>query len=162
MSEKINPMNALNYLPQPLTIITAGDYGNRSRRGGMTAAWVSRVSWDPPLLMVSIAPSRHTLTLIREYGEFVVNVIGKTLEKAAYEVFGFKSGRIVDKFVESGVKIRRGEKTRAPVLEDSIVAMECKLVKTVEAGDHVLVVGEVVNAIKFLDETPSILMPETS
>ncbi|MEM2051064.1 MAG: flavin reductase [Thermoproteota archaeon] len=65
---------------------------------------------------------------------------------------------MVDKFVESGVKARRGEKTRAPVLEDAVIAVECRLVKTVEAGDHILVVGEVVNAIKFSDEPPSIFM----
>ncbi|MEM2945749.1 MAG: flavin reductase family protein [Thermoproteota archaeon] len=158
MPEKIRPMDALLYLPQPLVIVTAGDYEDASRRGGMTAAWVSRVSWSPPLLIVSIVPSRHTLELIKEYGEFVVNVVGKTLENAAYGVFGTKSGKIVDKFVESGVKARRGEKTRAPVLEDAVIAVECRLVKTVEAGDHILVVGEVVNAIKFSDEPPSIFM----
>jgi flavin reductase (DIM6/NTAB) family NADH-FMN oxidoreductase RutF len=82
----------------------------------------------------------------------------RKLENAAYGVFGTRSGRVVDKFIESGVKFRRGEKTRAPVLEDAVITVECKLVKTVEAGDHILVVGEVVNAIKFSDEPPSIFM----
>ncbi|MEM2087560.1 MAG: flavin reductase family protein [Thermoproteota archaeon] len=158
MPEKVPPVDALLFLPQPLTIVTAGDYENSGRRGGMTAAWVSRVSWNPPLLIVSLVPSRHTLELIKEYGEFVVNVVGKTLENAAYGVFGTKSGRAVDKFIESGVKFRKGEKTKAPVLEDAVIAIECKLVKTVETGDHILVVGEVVNATKFSDETPSIFM----
>lgn len=158
MPEKVRPMDALLYLPQPLTIVTAGDYENNNRRGGMTAAWVSRVSWNPPLLIVSIVPSRYTFELIKEYGEFVVNVIGKKLENAAYGVFGSKSGRVVDKFVESGVKFRKGEKTKAPVLEEAVIAVECRLVKTVEVGDHILVVGEVVNAIKFSDEPPSVFM----
>ncbi len=108
------------YLPQPLTIVTAGDCGDSGHRGGMTAAWVSRVSWDPPLLIVSIVPSRYTLALIKEYGEFVVNVVGRRLENAAYGVFGTRSGKIVDKLVESDVKFRRGEETKAPVLEERL------------------------------------------
>jgi flavin reductase (DIM6/NTAB) family NADH-FMN oxidoreductase RutF len=59
-------MDALDYLPQPLIIITTGDFENSKRRGSMTAAWVSRVSWNPPLVMVSVAPSRYTLELIEE------------------------------------------------------------------------------------------------
>ncbi|MGB9805477.1 MAG: flavin reductase family protein [Thermoproteota archaeon] len=48
MSTKLSPMDALDYLPQPLIIITTGDFENSKRRGSMTAAWVSRVSWNPP------------------------------------------------------------------------------------------------------------------
>ncbi|MEM2088265.1 MAG: flavin reductase [Thermoproteota archaeon] len=67
--------------------------------------------------------------------------MGGRLEKAAYGVFGSKTGRGLDKIAESRVKARRGEKTRVPLLEDATVSLECRLVKTVEAGDHVLVIG---------------------
>lgn len=159
MPLKLDPDSALNHLPQPLVIVTAGDFEKPSRRGGMTAAWVSRVSMSPPLIMVSIAPSRYTLELIKENGEFVVNIVGGKLEKAAYGVFGSKTGRGRDKIAESRVKARRGEETGAPILEDATVALECRLVKTVEAGDHVLVIGEVVNALKFSDEQPIVFTP---
>jgi len=62
--------------------------------------------------MVSIAPSRYTLELVKEYGEFAVNIVGRRLEKAAYGVFGSRTGRGIDKLSESGVKARGGEKTR--------------------------------------------------
>jgi len=87
----------------------------------MAAAWVSRVSMSLPLIMVSIAPSRYTLRL--EYGEFAVNIVGRRLEKAAYGVFGSRTGRGIDKLSESGVKARRGKKTRAPILEDAPVSV---------------------------------------
>jgi len=125
----------------------------------MTAAWVSRVSMSPPLIMVSIAPSRYTLELIRRNGEFAVNIVGETLEKTAYGIFGSRTGRGIDKIAESRVKARRGEKTVVPLLEEATVALECKLVKTVEAGDHVLVIGEVVNALKFSEEQPIVFTP---
>jgi len=159
MPLRLDPNSALDHLPQPLVIVTAGDFEKPGQRGGMTAAWVSRVSMSPPLIMVSIAPSRYTLELVREHGEFAVNIVGRRLEKAAYSIFGSRTGRGMDKIAESGVKARKGGKTRAPILEDATVSLECRLVKTVEAGDHVLVVGEVVNAFKFSDEQPLVLTP---
>ncbi|MEM3659804.1 MAG: flavin reductase family protein [Thermoproteota archaeon] len=115
MSLRLDPDSALNHLPQPLVIVTAGDFEKPSRRGGMTAAWVSRVSMSPPLIMVSIAPSRYTLELLRENGEFAVNIVGGRLEKAAYGVFGSKTGRGRDKIAESRVKARRGGENKSPI-----------------------------------------------
>ncbi|MEM0024535.1 MAG: flavin reductase family protein [Thermofilaceae archaeon] len=151
---ELDPFEALDYLPQPLVIVTAGDPERAGRRGGMTAAWVSRVSWDPPLLAVAMAPARYTLELIKERGEFVVNVIGKSLEKEAFGVFGSVSGRTTDKFESSKVKLAKAKCVTAPVLADAIVALECKLEKLVEVGDHILAVGRVVCAQKLRDEKP--------
>jgi len=151
-------MDALDFLPHPLVIVTAGDPDNPKRRGGMTAAWCSRVSWSPPLIMVSIAPSRYTLELIQETKEFAVNVVGESLEKAAYGVFGTMSGRYVDKFKESGVKMGRARSIKAPIIEDATVVLECRLVKIVEAGDHFIVVGEVVDASRFKNEEPLVFL----
>jgi flavin reductase (DIM6/NTAB) family NADH-FMN oxidoreductase RutF len=124
----------------------------------MTAAWVTRVSWDPPLIAVSIAPSRYTFELIKESKEFAINIVGEKLEKVAYGIFGSKSGRHVDKLKESEVRFGKAESIKAPVIEDSTVALECRLVKTVEVGDHVLVVGEVVGATKFSEEEPLVFI----
>jgi len=154
----IDPMKALNYLPHPLVIVTAGDPDNPKKRGGMTAAWCSRVSWSPPMIMVSIAPSRYTLELIRWTKEFAINLVGESLEDAAYGVFGTKSGRYVDKFKESGVKMGRARSIKAPIIEDSTLVLECRLVKEVEAGDHVIVIGEVVDASSFKDEEPLVFL----
>lgn len=150
----LDPAEALDYLPQPLVIVTAGDPDKPGQRGGMTAAWVSRVSWDPPLLMVAMSPARYTLELIKERGEFVANIVGRSLEKEAYGVFGSTSGRNVDKFERSGAKVLKAKRIVAPVLADAVVAIECKLEKMVEVGDHVIVVGRVVHAHRLRDEKP--------
>ncbi|MEM2051063.1 MAG: flavin reductase family protein [Thermoproteota archaeon] len=110
MPEKIRPMDALLYLPQPLVIVTAGDYEDASRRGGMTAAWVSRVSWSPPLLIVSIVPSRHTLELIKEYEEFVVNVVGKRLKTLRTGFSELNRGRLLTNLLRVVSKLEGGRK----------------------------------------------------
>jgi len=158
MRTHLEPMEALDYLPSPLVIVTAGDPEDPKHRGGMTAAWVTRVSWSPPLVAVSIAPSRYTLELIKETKEFAINIVGEKLERAAYGIFGSKSGRYLDKLKESGVRFGKAEIIKAPVIEDSTVALECKLVKMVEAGDHIIVIGEVVNANKFSNEHPLVFI----
>jgi flavin reductase (DIM6/NTAB) family NADH-FMN oxidoreductase RutF len=112
------------------------------KANGMTAAWYSRVSFDPPLIMVSVAPKRFTHDLIKKSGFFCVNILAEDqlhLSKA----FGFSSGRTKDKF--AGVGQRLG-KTGSPVLEGVAGFLDCKLVSAFEAGDHTLFVGEVQDA----------------
>ena len=109
---------------------------------GMTASWVSQVSFNPLLVMVSIAPPRYSHDLIKESGIFAVNVL--TPEQVDLgKRFGYKSGRKMDKF--AGLDYLTGA-TGAPILPQAYGYLECKLVHTFTAGDHTLFVGEVVAA----------------
>jgi flavin reductase (DIM6/NTAB) family NADH-FMN oxidoreductase RutF len=109
---------------------------------GMTASWVSQVSLNPLLVMVSIAPPRYSHDLIKESGIFAVNVL--TPEQVDLgKRFGYKSGRKVDKF--AGLDYLTAA-TGAPILPQAYGYLECKLVHTFTAGDHTLFVGEVVAA----------------
>ncbi len=154
--EKLDPIYALNEIPHPITIITVGEYGGEGKYNGMTAAWVSRISWDPPLVMVSISPKRYTWELIREYREFAINIVPRELLEQAIKIFGMKSGREVNKFEESKVKVRRGNKISAPVILDASVVIECKVENIIEAGDHYMVIGRAVEAYKMKEEKPTI------
>ncbi|MBX6422980.1 flavin reductase family protein [Thermosulfurimonas sp. F29] len=124
------------YIPQGVFVITVrhGDKIN-----GMTAAWVSQVSFRPRLLAVAIAPERYTYELLKESGVFCINVLGDDQVDLARH-FGFKSGREVDKF--AGVPYLNALKG-SPVLKSAIAYFECTVVSTCEVGDHVLFVGEV-------------------
>lgn len=109
---------------------------------GMTASWVSQVSLNPLLLMVSIAPPRYTHDLIMESRIFAVNVL--TQEQVDLgKRFGYKSGRKVDKF--AGLEYITA-KTGAPILPQAYAYFDLKLVDTFPAGDHTLFVGEVLDA----------------
>jgi len=114
----------------------------KEKINGMTAAWVSQVSLNPLMLMVSIAPARHTHNLIKESGYFAVNVLGEEQENLA-SYFGFQSGRNVDKFKD---KKYSDAPKGSPVLEEAIAFFECKVVDTFKAGDHALFIGEVLTA----------------
>lgn len=107
----------------------------------MTAAWVSRASFMPPLITVSIGKTRHSHDMIRESGVFAVNVLGAdNIETGKH--FGLKTGKKSDKFegVDYLTKV-----TGSPILKDCISWMDCKVVSYHDAGDHTLFVGEVLD-----------------
>jgi flavin reductase (DIM6/NTAB) family NADH-FMN oxidoreductase RutF len=114
----------------------------KDRINGMTAAWVSQVSFNPLLVMVSIAPPRYSHDLIKESGVLAINVLTRDQVELGKR-FGYKSGRQVDKF--AGLDYTTA-KTGAPILPQSYAYLDLKLVSTFPAGDHTLFVGEVVDA----------------
>jgi flavin reductase (DIM6/NTAB) family NADH-FMN oxidoreductase RutF len=128
------------------TTLVHGVYVVTTRLGdkinGMTAAWVSQVSLNPLLVMVSIAPSRYSHTLIKESGFFALNVLAADQVELAKR-FGYKSGRKVDKF--AGLKYQEAG-SGAPVLPQAHAYLDLKLIHTYTAGDHTLFIGEVVEA----------------
>jgi len=129
-----------------MTALVHGVYVVTTRVGdrvnGMTAAWVSQVSLNPLLLMVSIAPARYSHELIKESGIFAINVL-TTEQVDLGKRFGYKSGRKVDKF--AGMEYIT-DTTGAPILPQAYAYFDLKLVDTYPAGDHTLFVGEVVAA----------------
>jgi flavin reductase (DIM6/NTAB) family NADH-FMN oxidoreductase RutF len=131
---------------EAFTALVHGVYVVTTRVGekvnGMTAAWVSQVSLNPLLVMVSIAPARFSHTLIKESGIFAINVLTKDQAELAKR-FGFKSGRKIDKFV--GLDYLTAI-TGAPILPQAFAYLDLKLVHTYVAGDHTLFVGEVMEA----------------
>jgi flavin reductase (DIM6/NTAB) family NADH-FMN oxidoreductase RutF len=138
-------------LISPMTIITVGD----GKRNGFTAALVSMVSAfsDPPLLMVSVWKRNLSYDLIGERKEFAVNTICKDQIEIA-KLFGAKSGRDTDKFEETSVETFPASKIKAPLLKESPVNLECKVIKQIDSGDCVTFIAEVVAAHKNNDKEP--------
>jgi flavin reductase (DIM6/NTAB) family NADH-FMN oxidoreductase RutF len=120
------------------------------RVNGMTAAWVSQVSFRPLLLSVAVAPERFTHELIDRSGYFAVNTLGQG-QAALARAFGFRSGRKVDKFEGVG---HHPAANGSPVLEEAVAYVECRVVDRLTAGDHTLFIGEVVEGAVLKDEEP--------
>jgi len=119
----------------------------KDKVNGMTAAWISQVSFQPVMLMVSVAPARYTHGIIKESGYFAVNTLSEGQEGLA-QLFGFKSGRKFNKFEKvSFFDAPNG----SPVLDEAMAYFECKVTDTFIAGDHSLFIGSVV-AAKMLKE----------
>lgn len=111
------------------------------RVNAMTAAWVARASFDPPLITVSVGRTRFTHDMIKGSGVFAVNVLSPDA-MATGKHFGMKSGKKTDKF--AGVEYFTSV-TGSPILKDCIAWMDCAVVSLCDAGDHTLFIGEVLD-----------------
>ncbi|MBI5000351.1 MAG: flavin reductase [Euryarchaeota archaeon] len=145
----VKPGVALSNLPMPVTVITVK---KGSAINGMAAAWVSQVSIKPPMLMAAISPKRYTWEMMDGVELFAVCVLGEG-QKQVGKVFGSVSGRSKDKFKLLGIKPELG-RGGTPLIPGSTAAMVCAKKDCVLAGDHYIVVGEVVEAWKGSDAAP--------
>lgn len=111
----------------------------------MACAWATPVSEEPPIVVVCVSKESHTAKLIRQSKEYAINIPAKSLLKALL-ICGKHSGRDTDKFIKAGLKRRKGKKIEAPLIEGCIGHIECKLRKTVEAGECYAFLGDVAAA----------------
>ena len=111
------------------------------QRDAFTAAWVMQVSFAPLLLAVSINPDNASYPLLHAGGGFTVNVLRRgQLDLARH--FGTRSGRDQDKL--AGIAWRPG-RNGAPILEEAVAYLDCELRTSLLVGDHVLVIGRVID-----------------
>lgn len=120
---------------------------NQGKVNGSTVAWVTPVSFDPLLVMVSLAKIRVSHDLVKQSGYFGLNVLSTEQVELARH-FGFKTARDTDKL--EGVNYSTSD-NGLPILEGAAAYIECRVVNTYPAGEHTLFVGEVVSA-RTLDE----------
>lgn len=131
---------ALRTIPYGLYVLTADD-----GQGGIAAAtvnWVTQASFAPPLVAVGVKADSGARATIGAAGHFALNVLGKDDKGVAFTFF--KPTEVADGKL-SGQPYVSGT-SGAPILTGAVAAIECKVVTIVEAGDHHLVVGEVIEA----------------
>jgi flavin reductase (DIM6/NTAB) family NADH-FMN oxidoreductase RutF len=127
------------------------------RRNAFTAAWVTQVSFDPLLIALSINPANASHPLLAGSGAFTVNVLARGSVALARD-FGLRSGRDVDKLTT--VRWRAGG-AGAPVLEDGVAYLDCRVVDRYPAGDHEIVVARVVSGSVTRPDVLPMLYSET-
>ena len=103
----------------------------------ITVAWTGIVNSDPPMLSVSIRPSRHSYAQIVQSGVFCLNLVSRDMCKAA-DYCGVKSGRDVDKFRETGLHARAVEGFDAPAIEEAPAFLCCRVQQRIPLGSHEL------------------------
>jgi len=138
---------ALRSLKPERVILVISEDKKHSRHNIMPACWFSRVSFEPPLVMVSIGKTRYTHELLKNSKYFVIAVPSKKLEHAV-RVAGSCSGRNMDKFTELSLKTVEGKITGLPLLADAAYNFECEKQKAVDAGDHTLFIAKVLGAYR--------------
>jgi flavin reductase (DIM6/NTAB) family NADH-FMN oxidoreductase RutF len=115
------------------------------RRSICPLGWTMRTSASPPMMAISVAPSRYTHGLIGGAGAFVLAYPGRELAQATLEC-GTHSGRDTDKFARVGVTTSPARHVPAPLIQECVVNLECRLVERFVTGDHTIFVGEVLAA----------------
>lgn len=128
--------------PLPAVMVSLCDRNGKPNI--ITLAWAGTVCSSPPMVSVSIRPERYSYDIIKETGEFVVNLTTKGLAFAT-DFCGVKSGRDIDKFKELSLTPSESEMVRAPGILESPVNIECKLKEIIKLGSHDAFLAEVVN-----------------
>lgn len=110
---------------------------------GMTASWVSQASLEPPMVVVAVENTSKTIGMIRDAHHFALNVLLDGQRELAGKL-GRGSASTPHKL--KGVKTKPAPVSGAPILSDALGWVDCRVVATLPAGDHTLVLGEVVEA----------------
>jgi len=129
--------------PRPALLVTCCD--NDGKPNVLSVAWHSPLSISPPLVGISIAPTRYSHDLIASTGEYVINVVGSEM-RSVVDFCGNKSGREIDKITQSSLRIQPASMVRPPILSDSLGYLECRVENAVVVGDHTWFVGIVLYA----------------
>lgn len=137
--------------PLPAVMVSCGDM---EKSNIITVAWTGIINTDPAMVYISVRPSRYSYNIIKESGEFVINLTTKDLAYAT-DWCGVKSGEKVDKFKEMHLTKEKAKYVKCPMIKESPVSVECRVKEIRELGSHHMFVAEVlaINADeKYIDE----------
>ncbi|HJB54250.1 MAG TPA: flavin reductase family protein [Candidatus Olsenella avistercoris] len=127
----------------PLPAVMVSCASAAGEKNIVTVAWAGTVCTNPPMLSISLRPERHSYGLIRESGEFVVNLVTRRLARAC-DWCGVRSGRDYDKWAECGLTPAPAAKIElAPAIAESPVSIECRVRDVLELGSHHLFLADV-------------------
>jgi len=135
----LKPSAAL--FPVPVVLVTC--QGKEGKPNIITIAWAGVVCSEPPMISISVRPGRHSHGLIKESGEFVVNIPSAAMLRTT-DFCGTVSGRKVDKFKEARLTPLPANKVRAPLIKECPVNLECQVHHSMLLGTHEIFIGEVV------------------
>ncbi len=142
MNEKVNWKPGTLIYPLPAALISCGN--SPENYNVLTISWLGTICSNPPMCYISVRPERHSYNIIKEAGEFVINL---TNEEMAYATdwCGVKSGKDFNKFAEMKLTPVKGEKVNAPIVNESPLCIECKVKEIIPLGSHDMFIAEVVN-----------------
>lgn len=130
--------NMLYPLPAVMVSVTDGE----GKDNIITVAWAGTVCTNPPMVSISVRPSRYSYDMIKKTGEFVINLTTEELAFAT-DYCGVRSGRDVDKFKEMNLTKEKAEFVSAPMIKESPVCIECRVKEIRELGSHHMFLADV-------------------
>ena len=127
--------------PLPAVMVSCGS--SPDQYNIITIAWTGTVCTDPPMCYISVRPSRHSYQLIKDSGDFVINLTTRELARQT-DWCGVKSGSKVNKFKEMKLTPVQADEVSAPLIKESPINIECKVKDILELGIHHMFLAEVV------------------
>lgn len=147
--------------PLPAVLISCGSSPDDYNL--ITISWVGTICTNPPMCYISVRPERHSYNIIKNSGEFVINLTNEDMAYAT-DWCGVKSGKDFNKFAEMKLTALKGEKVNAPIVKESPLSIECKVKQIIPLGSHDMFIAEVVNVqadARFIDpETDTFKLSE--
>ena len=126
--------------PLPPVMVTSGDMDVSNI---MTVGWTGITNTIPPKTYISVRPKRHSYNIIKESGEFVINLTPASLVKAA-DYCGIYTGAKVDKFAKCNLTKEEATEVKAPLIAECPLALECRVTDIISLGSHDMFLADIV------------------
>ena len=139
MSNKIIWKPGTFIYPLPVVMVSCG---TMEKSNIITVAWTGILNTNPATVYIAVRPTRYSYHLIKEQGEFVINLTNKNLARAT-DWCGVKTGSKVDKFKEVKLTKEKANFVKCPMIKESPVSVECEVKEIQEMGSHHVFVAEV-------------------
>lgn len=137
--------------PLPAIMVSCG---TMEKSNIITVAWTGILNTNPAMVYISVRPERYSYHLIKEQGEFVINLTNKNLARAT-DWCGVKTGAKVDKFKEMKLHKEKANFVKCPMIKESPVSVECKVKEIKKLGSHHMFIADVLainSDEKYIDE----------
>lgn len=147
---RFKPGNML--YPLPAVMVSCARKGEKPNI--ITVAWTGTVCSDPAMVYISVRPSRYSHEIIRESGEFVINLVTAKMTRNM-DYCGVRSGKDEDKFQTCHLSPVPSETVAAPSIGESPVCIECKVTRMIPLGSHDMFLARVTAVTvdqKYMDE----------
>ncbi len=126
----------------PVPVVLIGVRGKNGEKNLFTVAWTGTICTNPPMVSISVRPERYSYQMLVDTGEFSLNLSNASLARAV-DYCGVKSGRDTDKWKATSLTPVDGELIAAPLVGESPISMECKIVEKKVLGSHTIFMAEV-------------------
>jgi len=136
-------------IPYGVSVVTMGR-GGAQVENGLTISWMSQVSFNPPMLMISVDKLHYSVDLLRSTKNFCVNLLGEDQLPLAGR-FAKQASTGDDKLTDVA---QRPSDSGAAILTDAVAYFDCEVTSIVEAGDHLVVIGLIEDAAVLNDRVP--------
>ena len=127
--------------PLPPVMVTTGTGDGANI---LTIAWTGILATHPPRTYISVRPERHSYSILKETGEFVINLPSARLARTV-DYVGIYTGAKVNKFEKCSLTKVESEVVSAPTIAECPVALECRVAEVIPMGSHDVFVADIVS-----------------